>query len=33
LIVFNWKGTQIRPEVRSHWIKVYPAKVRTTAAN
>jgi nitrate reductase cytochrome c-type subunit len=22
-IVFNWKGTQTKPEVRSHWIKVY----------
>lgn len=33
LIVFNWKGTQTKPEVRSHWIKVYPAAARTSAAN
>jgi hypothetical protein len=23
VIVFNWKGTKLRPKVRSHWIKVY----------
>jgi Cytochrome c554 and c-prime len=33
LIVFNWKGTQIKPEVRSHWIKVYPAATKPNAAN
>ena len=33
LIVFNWKGTQIKPGVRSHWIKVYPAATKTSAAN
>jgi Cytochrome c554 and c-prime len=25
LIVFNWNGRRVSPEVRSHWIKVYPA--------
>jgi hypothetical protein len=25
LIVFDWKGTNVRPEMRNHWIKVYPA--------
>ena len=25
LIVFDWKGTTVRPEVRNHWIKIYPA--------
>ena len=24
LIVFDWKGTTERPEMRNHWIKVYP---------
>ena len=24
LIVFDWKGTTVRPEMRNHWIKVYP---------
>ncbi len=24
LIVFNWKGNKARPQVRSHWIKIYP---------
>ena len=24
LIVFDWKGTKVRPEMRNHWIKVYP---------
>jgi hypothetical protein len=32
-IVFDWKGTQIKPEVRNHWIKIYPAAARTTAAH
>jgi hypothetical protein len=25
LIVFDWKGNTVRPEIRNHWIKVYPA--------
>ena len=25
MIVFDWKGTKERPQMRSHWIKVYPA--------
>jgi Cytochrome c554 and c-prime len=25
LIVFDWNGKKTRPQVRSHWIKVYPA--------
>jgi hypothetical protein len=24
LIVFDWKGTTVRPEMRNHWIKIYP---------
>jgi hypothetical protein len=24
MIVFDWKGTTERPQMRSHWIKVYP---------
>ena len=24
LIVFNWNGQKVSPEVRNHWIKVYP---------
>jgi hypothetical protein len=24
LIVFNWNGRKVSPEVRNHWIKVYP---------
>jgi hypothetical protein len=24
LIVFDWKGKKVRPQVRNHWIKVYP---------
>jgi Cytochrome c554 and c-prime len=24
LIVFNWNGGRVSPEVRNHWIKVYP---------
>jgi hypothetical protein len=31
MIVFDWKGTTERPQMRSHWIKVYPGA--TTAAN
>ena len=23
LIVFNWNGRKVSPEVRNHWIKVY----------
>jgi cytochrome c554/c'-like protein len=30
LIVFDWGGKKARPQVRSHWIKIYPA---TAAAN
>jgi len=25
LIVFNWNGKKVRPQVRSHWIKIYQA--------
>jgi hypothetical protein len=25
LIVFDWKGRKLRPQVRAHWIKAYPA--------
>jgi hypothetical protein len=32
LIVFDWKGTQMRPEMTNHWIKVYPAAGKTNAA-
>ncbi len=28
LIVFNSKGTKAKPQVRSHWIKVYPAQTQ-----
>jgi hypothetical protein len=24
LIVFNWNGRKVSPEVRNHWIKIYP---------
>ena len=24
LIVFDWKGRKMRPQIRNHWIKVYP---------
>jgi hypothetical protein len=24
LIVFNWNGRRVSPEVRNHWIKIYP---------
>ena len=24
LIVFDWKGNKVKPQVRSHWIKAYP---------
>ena len=27
LIVFDWKGTRAKPEVRNHWIRVYPGFV------
>jgi hypothetical protein len=29
LIVFDWKGRRARPQVRSHWIKIYPAAARS----
>jgi hypothetical protein len=29
LIVFDWKGTKVRPEMRNHWIKVYPGLTAT----
>jgi hypothetical protein len=32
LIVFDWKGTKVRPEMRNHWIKVYPG-LTAAAAN
>jgi hypothetical protein len=32
LIVFDWKGSKVRPEMRNHWIKVYPG-VTAAAAN
>lgn len=32
LIVFDWKGTSVRPEIRNHWIKIYPAG-QASAAN
>jgi mono/diheme cytochrome c family protein len=32
LIVFDWKGTQVGPEMRNHWIKVYP-RVAAAAAD
>jgi hypothetical protein len=32
LIVFDWKGTKERPEMRNHWIKVYPGVTATAAA-
>jgi hypothetical protein len=25
LIVFDWNGRKVRPKVRNHWIKIYPA--------
>ena len=31
LIVFDWNGKKARPQVRSHWIKVYPPIARTSA--
>ena len=31
LIVFDWKGTSVRPEMRNHWIKVYPAAQSSAA--
>jgi hypothetical protein len=30
-IVFDWKGTSVKPEMRNHWIKVYP-DVKAAAA-
>jgi len=30
LIVFEWKGKKARPEVRSHWIRVYPERGDTS---
>jgi hypothetical protein len=30
MIVFDWKGTKERPQMRSHWIKVYPAVAAAT---
>jgi hypothetical protein len=32
LIVFDWKGTKMRPQMTNHWIKVYPV-VKDAAAN
>ena len=32
LIVFDWKGTKMRPRMTNHWIKVYPA-ANATAVN
>lgn len=29
LIVFDWNGRKSRPQVRSHWIKVYRATTRS----
>lgn len=29
LIVFDWKGKKARPQVRTHWIKVYPVTPRS----
>ena len=29
LIVFDWNGKKARPEVRSHWIKIYPGITRS----
>jgi hypothetical protein len=31
-IVFDWKGTKLRPQVTNHWIKVYPV-AKTSAMN
>jgi hypothetical protein len=30
MIDFDWKGTKERPQMRSHWIKVYPAVAAAT---
>lgn len=30
-IVFNWKGTQMKPQMTNHWIKVYPAGSATAS--
>jgi hypothetical protein len=32
LIVFDWKGTRVRPEMTNHWIRVYPAGKQTASA-
>jgi hypothetical protein len=29
LIVFDWKGRKVRPQVRTHWIKAYPVTKRS----
>ena len=29
VIVFDWNGKKARPEVRSHWIKIYPGITRS----
>jgi hypothetical protein len=31
LIVFDWKGTSVRPEMTNHWIKVYPAEKQASS--
>jgi hypothetical protein len=31
LIVFDWKGTSVRPEMTNHWIKVYPPEKQAVA--
>jgi len=28
LIVFSWNGKRMKPQVRNHWIKVYPGKAQ-----
>ena len=30
LIVFEWKGKKARPEVRNHWIRIYPDRRDTS---
>jgi hypothetical protein len=30
LIISDYEGQQERPQVRTHWIKVYPDTLRTT---
>jgi hypothetical protein len=29
LIVFDWNGKKFRPQVRNHWIKIYPATAQS----